>query len=151
MCLIRRGGQITNIIFRGNRYGSCEKIWGISGSFMRGGGLLQVTCAGCFNVPLYCRYLRTSQNCYLTMIVVGGFIIKTHRYVQFRILFICQDNNFLIIQRWPSRCNQFFAHSADVNIKAIFGGLIPSDSSIIKYIFSNIISNIPFSISWGVR
>ena len=33
---IRRGGQSTNIIFRGNRYGSWEQIWGISVSFMRG-------------------------------------------------------------------------------------------------------------------
>ena len=34
---IRRGGQSTNIIFRGNRDGSWEQIWGIAGSFMRGG------------------------------------------------------------------------------------------------------------------
>ena len=34
---IRRGGQGTNRVFRGNRNGSWEHIWGISGSLMRGG------------------------------------------------------------------------------------------------------------------
>ena len=37
-CKTRRSGQITNIIFRGNRDGSWDQIWVISGSFMCGGG-----------------------------------------------------------------------------------------------------------------
>ena len=37
---IRRGGQGTNRVFRGNINGSWEKIWGISGSLMRGGSII---------------------------------------------------------------------------------------------------------------
>ena len=37
ICKIRRVGQGTNRVFRGNRNGSWEHIWGISGSLMRGG------------------------------------------------------------------------------------------------------------------
>ena len=39
-CLIRRHGQIIKIIFRGNRYGIQENIWGISGSFMWLGSII---------------------------------------------------------------------------------------------------------------
>ena len=38
--IIRRGGQVTNIVFRGNIDGSWEKIWGISGSLMRGDSII---------------------------------------------------------------------------------------------------------------
>ena len=37
---IIRGVQSTNIIFRGNRDGSWEHIWGIAGSFMRAGSII---------------------------------------------------------------------------------------------------------------
>ena len=37
---IRRGGQGTNRVFRGNIDGSWEHIWGISGSLMRGGSII---------------------------------------------------------------------------------------------------------------
>ena len=37
---IRRGGQSTNRVFRGNRYGSWEHIWGIAGYFMRSGSII---------------------------------------------------------------------------------------------------------------
>ena len=35
MWLIRRGGQSTDIIFRGNIDGIWDQIWGIASSFMR--------------------------------------------------------------------------------------------------------------------
>ena len=37
---IRRGGQSTNIIFRGNINGSWKQIWGIAGSFIRAGSII---------------------------------------------------------------------------------------------------------------
>ena len=37
---ISRSGQSTNIIFRGNRDGSWGQIWGLSGSFMRAGSII---------------------------------------------------------------------------------------------------------------
>ena len=33
----RRGGQITNIFFRGNIYSCWKQIWGVTGSFYAGG------------------------------------------------------------------------------------------------------------------
>ena len=38
--LIGRGGQGTNRVFRGNINGSLEHIWGISGSLMQGGSII---------------------------------------------------------------------------------------------------------------
>ena len=38
--IMRRGGQITNMIFRGKRDGIWEHIWGISVSFMQGGSII---------------------------------------------------------------------------------------------------------------
>ena len=125
--------------------------YGVYRALLWGGGLFQVTCPGFCNLPLHCRYLHIFQNDYLILVVVGGVIIKLQRYVQFRILFIFQDNNFLLRQPWPSRRNQFISHNADIIIKLIFGRLIPSGSSVIKYIFSNISANIPFIIIWGIR
>ena len=40
--LIRRGGQSTTIIFRGNRDGSWEQNWGVSSSFMRKESIINV-------------------------------------------------------------------------------------------------------------
>ena len=37
---IRTGGQSTNRIFRGNRDGSWDQKWGISGSFMKAGSII---------------------------------------------------------------------------------------------------------------
>ena len=45
--IIIRNGQGTNIVFRGNRNGSWEKILGISGSLM-GGGLSSMVMGGRF-------------------------------------------------------------------------------------------------------
>ena len=43
---IRRGGQGTNRVFRGNRNGSWEQIWGITGSLRLGGGLSSMMMVG---------------------------------------------------------------------------------------------------------
>ena len=40
ICWIRRGVKSTNIIFRVNRDGIWEQIWGISGYFIRGGSII---------------------------------------------------------------------------------------------------------------
>ena len=37
---IRRGGKITNRIFRGNIYCILENIWGITGYFMKVGSII---------------------------------------------------------------------------------------------------------------
>ena len=37
---IRRGGQGTYLVFRGNIIGSWEQIWGITGSHKRGGSII---------------------------------------------------------------------------------------------------------------
>ena len=37
---IRRGGQSNKRTFRGNRDGSWDQIWGIPGSFMREGSII---------------------------------------------------------------------------------------------------------------
>ena len=39
---IRRGGQITNIVFRGNRNGSWKKIWVIQSFFIRAVSIIYV-------------------------------------------------------------------------------------------------------------
>ena len=47
--LIRRGGQITERVFKGNQDGSWEQIWGIVGTFMQDGSIIKG----------YGRYIQT--------------------------------------------------------------------------------------------